>query len=173
LNVELFVGNGDGTFEDRSPVAGLKAYSGGRLAIADFNRDRNLDVAIQFYNRQGTPLALVTGNGDGTFLPPISLSFGLAPAFPLAADLNGDGLPDLVLPDVESADGQTYDVFVLINNTSSTAFTVSVTINGSGAGGVTIHPGLSQCTHSCSQTFASETQVTINEQPNSGSSFVG
>jgi len=173
LNAELFIGSGGGSFQGPLPVAGLKAYSGGGLAIADFDGDRNLDVAIQFDNRTGIPLAVVKGNGDGTFQPPLSVSFGLAPVSPVAADLNRDGLPDLVLPDVGSADGQTYDVFALINNTNNTTFAISVTITGSGSGGVTIYPGSSQCTHSCSQTFASGTQVTISEQPNSGSSFIG
>jgi hypothetical protein len=36
-----------------------------------------------------------------------NLSFGLHLISPVAADLNHDGLPDLILPDVGSANGQT------------------------------------------------------------------
>jgi VCBS repeat protein/List-Bact-rpt repeat protein len=173
LNAELFIGNGDGSFQGPLPVAGLKAYSGGWLAIADFDRDRNLDVAIQFDDRQGTPLAIVKGNGDGTFQPPDILSFGVDPVSPVAADLNQDGLPDLVLPDVGSADGQTYDVFTLINNTLTPSFTLFVTINGIGRGGVSISPGFHLCGHSCTAGFISGTRVTVLDTPFSGSTFAG
>jgi hypothetical protein len=173
LNAELFIGNGDGSFQASSPVAGLRAFSGGRLAVADFNRDGNLDVAIQFDNHLGTPLALVAGNGDGTFQPPVSFSFGVLPVSPMAADLNGDGLPDLVLPDTESADGQTYDVFALVNNTAVTSFTLFVTINGTGTGGVGVRPGVHLCGHSCTVGFISGTRIQVAEIPFSGSVFAG
>jgi VCBS repeat protein/List-Bact-rpt repeat protein len=173
LNAELFVGNGDGSFQAPLPVAGLKAFSGGRVAIADFNRDANLDVAIQFDNQLGTPLALVPGDGDGTFQPPVTFSFGVSPVSPVAADLNGDGLPDLLLPDVGSVDGQTYDVFALINNTFTPSFTLFVTINGTGTGGVSIRPGLHLCGHSCTAGFISGTRITAFDVPFSGSAFTG
>jgi len=92
---------------------------------------------------------------------------------PLAADLNGDNLPDLVLPDVGTADGQTYDVFALINNTSTTIFTLSVTINGTGAGGVNISPGFHLCGHSCTAGFTTGTVVAVHDTPFSGSTFAG
>jgi len=173
LNAELFIGNGDGSFQAPLPVLALKAFSGGGLAIADFDRDGNLDVAIQFDNRLGTPLALVAGNGDGTFQPPVTFSFGVDPVSPVAADLNGDGLPDLVVPDVESADGQTYNVFTLINSTFMPSFTLFVTLNGTGTGGVKISPGFHLCGHSCTAGFIRGTRVTVLDVPFSGSTFAG
>jgi hypothetical protein len=82
----------------------------GKLVVADFNHDGNLDVAT--FNFSGS-VTVLTGDGSGhlgnRFDIPISLwaNGGAAP------DLNGDGLPDLVVPDqIKNA------VSVLINNTA-------------------------------------------------------
>ena len=92
---------------------------------------------------------------------------------PVAADLNSDNLPDLVLPDVVTADGQTYDVFALINNTTITSFTLTVTIDGTGSGGVRIDPGFHLCGHSCSAGYISGTRARVLDIPFSGSIFAG
>jgi hypothetical protein len=66
----------------------------------DFNGDSNLDLAISQYlypNKSQTFVQILFGNGDGTFTPsyaayPINKFF--VPQF--AADVNGDGLADLI-----------------------------------------------------------------------------
>jgi hypothetical protein len=63
------------------------------LAAADLNGDHKLDLAIPC--REGY-LAVLLGNGDGTFQPPVRSSLnGASPAYLALADFNGDGLPDV------------------------------------------------------------------------------
>lgn len=87
----ILLGNGDGTFRsaDRAQIAG-----GAKPLVADFNRDGKLDLAFNF----GNAVAIFLGNGDGSFkmLSTISLPAGTYLTTLLAADLNGDGIPDLV-----------------------------------------------------------------------------
>ena len=68
-------------------------------AVADFNHDGNLDLAVQTFdldNETGNWFLLL-GKGDGTFQPPAQLNFqGVVPLSIAAGDFNGDGKPDLV-----------------------------------------------------------------------------
>jgi hypothetical protein len=97
--VEIALGNGDGTFNETpaSPIAvPSELYS---LQAGDFNHDGKLDLAgLDNYNDQ---IVLLLGGGDGTFTvtattPAISQIF-LGPFAIVAADFNGDGLPDLAM----------------------------------------------------------------------------
>jgi hypothetical protein len=89
----VLLGNGDGSFQ--SPVfypqnvAGLSAYT--TLVIADFNNDGKLDFAIPTGNQS---LAVLLGNGDGTFGSPAYFFDGAANAI-ASADFNGDGKLDI------------------------------------------------------------------------------
>jgi uncharacterized protein (TIGR03437 family) len=86
--VEVLVGNGDGTFR---PVGfSLPVLGGGEIVAADFNGDGNVDIT--------TGSAVLLGKGDGTFqLPNYFTDSHAYSVVSLAADLNGDGRPDLVL----------------------------------------------------------------------------
>lgn len=84
----LLLGVGDGTFAGPTYL-GAAAFP--PLMSADFNGDGNVDIAGQ---DGGT--ALVFGNGDGTFQPPV-FPTNLQSFYPqLTADLNDDGKPDLI-----------------------------------------------------------------------------
>jgi len=94
--VSVLVGNGDGTFA--TPVF-YSTWTLGQapqaVALADFNRDGNLDIAVILSNRSA---GMLYGNGDGTFQDPTSILVLPDGGKSLtAADFNGDGAPDLAL----------------------------------------------------------------------------
>jgi FG-GAP-like repeat len=102
LGLTVFLGDGDGTFRQQPTIPYSPAIAEGTtfpLVFAnDFNHDGNLDVLVWFENNTvGVPTNGVyefLGKGDGTFGPanlvlPNFSNFGVA-------DLNHDGLPDIV-----------------------------------------------------------------------------
>ena len=98
--VNVLVGMGNREFEAlRSFSAGTRPLD---LAVTDFDRDGNVDVIIANQDKSSVHPATVSvlrGNGDGSFEPPESFTFGTArfDAFELAVgDLNGDGYDDFV-----------------------------------------------------------------------------
>ncbi len=98
--IGFLLGNGDGTFQ---PVAfSMPGTFYAVSAAADLNHDGNLDLVAVAYagNGQGYVLSVLLGKGDGTFtvLPPTNLPFesSYGPTVVSVADVNGDGIPDLV-----------------------------------------------------------------------------
>jgi hypothetical protein len=89
--VEIFLGNGDGTFayDGRYKVASSPTF----LAVADFRNNGKLDVAVATLDG-GVDMLL--GNGDGTFQ--IGQNNGTPDAVAVVAeDLDGDGKLDLAV----------------------------------------------------------------------------
>ncbi len=91
----IFLGAGDGTL--LSPVA----YDGGKtpndIVVADLDDDGSLDLGMSHYNAQSDDVAVVLGNGDGTFNAPAFYSTGGDPFGIAAGDFNGDDVLDLVV----------------------------------------------------------------------------
>jgi hypothetical protein len=86
--LSVLLGNGDGTFQ---PAVNYTVPQPKNVAVADFNRDGKLDLAIS----SNFSTVVMLGNGDGTFKAPIAASAqGGAQA---VGDFNGDGIPDLAL----------------------------------------------------------------------------
>ncbi|HEX9112079.1 MAG TPA: FG-GAP-like repeat-containing protein [Terriglobales bacterium] len=97
-SVGVLLGNGDGTFQS------AKAYGTGghpmtvfgpsvSIAVADVNGDGRPDVLVG----QLEGVAVLLGNGDGSFQGPLSHPINsLSGVTPVAADVNADGHPDLL-----------------------------------------------------------------------------
>lgn len=106
--VFVFPGLGNGQFgagiSTQTPEYILTGLADGifnGVAVADFNGDGKLDLVIQLVsdltNLDNPTLVLMLGNGNGTFQAPSTLFAGLYLGNVIAADMNGDGKPDLVL----------------------------------------------------------------------------
>jgi hypothetical protein len=103
----VWLGNGDGTFQ-AATIIPLPGSSTNSVAIGDLNGDGIPDLAVAQgavgYSQGG--VAILLGNGDGTFQSPREIS-GLLPALVVRiADFNRDGKPDLVVG--ESVSGEVF-----------------------------------------------------------------
>jgi subtilisin family serine protease len=110
LAVAVLLGNGDGTFGPELTFATPSIPVS--LAVADFNRDGNLDVAVGLAGSTDTgQLAFLPGDGTGKLGFPVThygqINDAIFTTFAIStADLNGDGLPDIVALDYSiSIDG--------------------------------------------------------------------
>jgi len=89
------------------------------LAVADVNGDGILDVIISDGSGSAAGVRVLFNDGHGTLAADVSYPTeaisGSGPASVTAADLNGDGLPDLI-----TANGRDGTVSVLLNNGDGT-----------------------------------------------------
>jgi hypothetical protein len=97
--VSVLLGLGDGTFA--SPVtysSNLLSIYSTSIAVADFDGDGGLDLALITSSGANNVVAVLLGNGNGTFQsPPALYSGGLQPQAVVALDAKGDGRPDLAV----------------------------------------------------------------------------
>ena len=116
------LGNGDGTFKDPQQYQYTSSSVGTtpeQFAIADFNGDGIPDIAVPTAD-QGGGVKVYFGNGDGTLQYSAFYSTRtnfVYNAWLAAADLNGDGKPDLI---VSSSATTAQPMFVLLNKGGGT-----------------------------------------------------
>ncbi|HKS81096.1 MAG TPA: Ig-like domain repeat protein [Candidatus Acidoferrales bacterium] len=65
------------------------------MAVADFNRDGNLDLVVA-NNAGSNTVSVLLGNGDGSFQSSVGYGFGITYSVAVA-DFNGDGILDLAV----------------------------------------------------------------------------
>ncbi len=112
--VQVFMGNGDGTFTLGGAFPTDSAGDPNPITVAagDFNHDGNIDLAIA--NANNGNVAILLGDGTGAFSPPTTYSVGDNIAQMTVADLNQDGYLDIVA--VVSDEG---NVVVFLGNTDN------------------------------------------------------
>jgi len=115
------------------PLKTLAIGSGGTsaIAIADLDGDGRAELLVT--TATGVNVYSQDPASPGTFLTPTSYSAGAQPCFILVRDLNGDGLPDLAVANLGSADGSTpASLSVLLQNPISPGTFLSATNYSSG-----------------------------------------
>ena len=89
--ISILINNGNGTFGGPAPIVlqSSRFYQYTSIATADLNGDGKLDLVVGGFRAE---LAVLLGNGDGTFQLPVYYAGGSSIAI---ADFNGDGFPDV------------------------------------------------------------------------------
>jgi hypothetical protein len=105
--VSILLGNGDGTFKPKTDIS-IGAGTGPVAAVAATLTTSGFADLVVADNTNDT-LAILLGNGDGTFKPPVFIPTGRAPSSIAAADFNADGHIDLV---VTNQNDNTVSVFL-------------------------------------------------------------
>jgi hypothetical protein len=108
----VYTNNGSGRFTLASTLT-VGSYPAW-VCAADVNGDGYVDlISASYKGSNGNTLTVLTNNGHGVFGFNARLAVGSAPVTLVAADVNGDGKPDLI-----SANNGTDTLTVLTNNGS-------------------------------------------------------
>jgi FG-GAP-like repeat len=142
FGVGVMLGNGDGTFQTAlnyptEPQGGGDVYA---LAAGDLDSDGRLDLFVGNNPAdQGSPLAILLGNGDGSFQSPIGYSIQIGYGQFALGDFNRDGKMDFIVPSALYLQGQFTIATVVPSNldfgpqtvgTASASQTVTLTNTG-------------------------------------------
>jgi hypothetical protein len=117
ITVSVLLGNGDGTFATNVdyPIGVLTfgEPAGTSEAVGDFNLDGKPDLAVT--NQASSTVAVLLGNGDGTFASKADYATGMYPSRVAVGDFNLDSKPDLAV-----ANGDPNTASVLLGNGNGT-----------------------------------------------------
>lgn len=122
LSVSVLLGNGDGSFQrnvDFPTAVGAGLGPVGAVASGDFNGDGRLDLAVPVGNTN--MVAVLLGNGDGTFRSFVEYPTGVGPSWVACGDFNGDGRLDLAVTNRGPSNGVLANsVSILLGNGDGT-----------------------------------------------------
>ncbi len=124
--VQVFIGKGDGTFTTSSASAyptDSTASNPVGLIVGDFNGDGKPDLAV--VNNYGSPassakISILINNGKGGFNPAVTYALSTVATEITAADVNGDGKLDLVVPLYGTSTTAGSAVAILLGNGNGT-----------------------------------------------------
>jgi len=123
-NTGILLNNGNGTFQSARSLPGFGAGPHW-LVAGDFNKDGKVDLAVATegstgygYGPDNGGVQVFLGLGNGSFQNPVNYPAGINPNFITAADVNGDGAPDLIV--ATTAPSFTYNVDVLLGKGNGT-----------------------------------------------------
>ena len=173
-NVALLLGNGKGTF---TPATGSPFNAGAdpqAIAVGDFNGDGDADLAITNQpDPIGSKVAILLGNGAGSFSAPTTFPVGAEPVSVAAGDYNADGKPDLA---VANKDSNTVSVLLgngdgTFGNTTtygvgqSPVFVATGDFNGDGRRDLAaaINSGVAILPSTCTETPVVPPAININD----------
>jgi len=125
----IYLGNTNGTYTEATTISIQQAPPDYPIVIADFNGDGIPDLAVPLYG--SNDVAILLGKGDGTFAAPIMVSVPgsiVEVAEMVAADFNGDGIPDLAV--ITNADSPTVEILLGNGDGTFTAETTNPAISG-------------------------------------------
>lgn len=111
INVHL--GDGIGTFQTPMNFSVGNSTTTSMFELVDLNSDEILDVVAA--NSIVSDVAILLGQGDGTFLSPVFFDAGHEPVFATSADFDGDGNIDLI-----TVSGESNTARILIGNGDGT-----------------------------------------------------
>src|SRR5439155_17386922 len=112
---------GTGTFESPTAFAAQVRRSWS-LAVADFNGDGTLDLALADFGDNVVSILLGLGDGSFSSLTPLRTRIGPNLIFVVAGDFNGDGKPDLAVANHWMPIANEYEAQVLLG-TGTGSFT--------------------------------------------------
>jgi len=130
--VSILIGKGDGTFQPAVTYPMLPGLAlGPAIAVADFNGDGKADLATA--NINSAHVAVLLGNGDGTFGSAVGYLAANTSTSLALADFNGDGKLDI-------ATGNAGSISLLRGNGNGT-FQAALVYQNAGPQGQTIATG--------------------------------
>ncbi len=184
-NVGVLLGNGDGTFQTVVPY-NRGGYGASSVVMADMNGDgkpdlvvANCSTSVKSCGDADGDVAMLLGNGNGTFQKAVAYGSGGATPFGVAVgDVNGDGKPDIVAANCDSnqCGAGPGELGVLINTTlTATATALTSSANPSNFGQavtftatVTAQPGFDKGTPTGMVSFL-DGATNIGNSPLNGS----